>query len=94
MKKNFPFIPNTGTYLVKPEAPQKITSGGIEIPDSATQRPMEGKIVAIEDFKSGDAPKYKSGDHVLFGKYDGIEVRINEEEFLLLECDRILGKRI
>jgi chaperonin GroES len=93
-QKAFPFQPNVGKVLVKQEEALKITSGGIEIPDQARQRPMEGLIVAIHYSPEDNAYFFKEKDHILFGKYDGIEVRIDEEEYLLLDQDQILGKRV
>jgi chaperonin GroES len=72
------------------------TKGGIIIPDTAKEKPMEGKVTAVgkgkilEDGKL-QALDVKVGDRVLFGKYSGTEVKIEEEEHLIMREDDILG---
>ena len=75
--------------IVKPKAPAEVTKGGIILPDTAQEKPMEGEIVAIGNGKSDDNGKriamdLKVGDKVLYGKYSGTEVKINEEEYLIM----------
>ena len=75
--------------IVKPKAPAEVTKGGIILPDTAQEKPMEGEIVAIGNGKSDDNGKriamdLKVGDKVLYGKYSGTEVKINEEEDLIM----------
>lgn len=72
------------------------TKGGIIIPDSAKEKPIEGMIVAVGNGKVLDDGKLraldvKAGDRVLFGKYSGTEVKIEGEEHLILREDDILG---
>lgn len=72
------------------------TKGGIIIPDSAKEKPMEGKIVAVGAGKVLEDGKkvpldVKEGDRVLFGKYAGTEVKIDGEEHLIMREDDILG---
>ncbi|QQR89086.1 MAG: co-chaperone GroES [Myxococcales bacterium] len=72
------------------------TKGGIIIPDSAKEKPIEGKVVAVGNGKvleDGSVRKLdlKNGDRVLFGKYSGTEVKIAGEEHLILREDDILG---
>jgi len=72
------------------------TKGGIIIPDTAKEKPAEGKIVSVGDGKVGDDGKripleLKEGDRVLFGKYSGTEVKIEGEEYLIMREDDILG---
>ncbi len=72
------------------------TKGGIIIPDTAKEKPMEGKVIAVgkgkvlEDGKV-HPPDVKAGDRVLFGKYSGTEVKIDGEEHLIMREDDILG---
>ena len=75
---------------------QEKTSGGIIIPDTAKEKPQEGKIVAVGPGKVDDNGKripleVKKGDRVLFGKYAGTEIRIAGVEHLIMREDDILG---
>jgi chaperonin GroES len=72
------------------------TKGGIIIPDTAKEKPAEGKIVAVGNGKVGDDGnriplEVKEGDRILFGKYSGTEVKIDGEEFLIMREDDVLG---
>ncbi|OQY58513.1 MAG: co-chaperone GroES [Desulfobacteraceae bacterium 4572_88] len=72
------------------------TKGGIIIPDTAKEKPVEGKIVAVGNGKVGDDGKripleVKVEDRVLFGKYSGTEVKVGGEEYLIMREDDILG---
>jgi len=82
--------------LVKRIKEEDKTKGGIIIPDTAKEKPQEGKVVAVGKGKrseKGDliAPEVKAGDRVLFGKYSGSEVKLEGEEHLILREDDILG---
>lgn len=75
---------------------ERTSPGGIVIPDSATEKPMQGEVVATGNGKitdSGDvrALDVKPGDKVLFGKYSGTEVKIGGEELLVMREDDIMG---
>ena len=72
------------------------TKGGIIIPDTAKEKPAEGKVVAVGNGKLGDdgnrvALEIKVDDRILFGKYSGTEVKIEGEEFLIMREDDVLG---
>jgi chaperonin GroES len=82
--------------LVKRVKEEEKTKGGIIIPDTAKEKPIEGKVVAVGNGKVTDkgtvrALEVKKGDVVLFGKYSGTEVKIDGEEHLILREDDILG---
>lgn len=82
--------------IVKRLEGEEKTKGGIIIPDSAKEKPMEGKIIAVGKGKLNDkgertAPDVKAGDIVLFSKYAGTEVKIEGEEHLIMREDDILG---
>jgi len=82
--------------IVKRIEEEEKTKGGIIIPDSAKEKPMEGEIVAAGPGKVLDngnrvAPSVKAGDRVLFGKYAGTEVKIDGVEHLIMREDDILG---
>jgi chaperonin GroES len=72
------------------------TKGGIIIPDTAKEKPQEGKVVAVGKGKVNDDGKLmpldvKVGDKILFGKYSGSEIKMNGEEHLIMREDDILG---
>jgi chaperonin GroES len=82
--------------LVKRLEQEEKTKGGIIIPDTAKEKPIEGKVIAVGAGKVGDDGKQrpldvKPGDRVLFGKYSGTEVKIDGEEALILREEDILG---
>ncbi len=82
--------------LVKRIQEEEKTKGGIIIPDTAKEKPQEGKVVAVGKGKTTEegkliAPDVKAGDRILFGKYSGSEVKIDGEEHLILREDDILG---
>ncbi len=82
--------------LVKRVESEEKTKGGIIIPDSAKEKPVEGKVLAVGAGKVGDDGKQrpldvKAGDRILFGKYSGTEVKIDGEEALILREEDILG---
>jgi chaperonin GroES len=71
------------------------TKGGIIIPDTAKEKPQEGRVVAVGPGKQEDGKVIplgvKEGDKILFGKYSGTEIKLNGEEHLILREDDILG---
>ena len=82
--------------LVKRVEEEKKGKGGIIIPDTAKEKPQEGKVIAVGKGKVGDDGKVnpldvKKGDRVLFSKYSGTEVNIDGEEHLIIREDDVLG---
>lgn len=82
--------------MIKRVEAESKTAGGIVLPDSAKEKPKEGKIIALGDgklLKNGDRAKFqvKKGDKVLFTSYGGTEVKIDGEEFLLMSEEDILA---
>ena len=82
--------------LVQRVEEETTTKGGIIIPDTAKEKPAEGKVIAVGSGKLGEDGKrvpleIKSGDRILFGKYSGTEVKIEGEEFLIMREDDVLG---
>ena len=70
--------------------------GGIIIPDSAKEKPQEGKVIAVGNGKVADDGKkipldVKAGDKILFGKYSGSEVKVEDEEYLILREEDVLA---
>jgi chaperonin GroES len=75
---------------------EEVRRGGIIIPDTAKEKPQEGKVVAVGDGRVLENGKrvpldVKAGDRVLFGKYSGSEVKIEDEDYLILKEEEILG---
>ncbi|QQR81838.1 MAG: co-chaperone GroES [Deltaproteobacteria bacterium] len=71
------------------------TKGGIIIPDSAKEKPQEGKVIAIGNGRYEDGKliplQVKAGEKILFSKYSGNEIKIDGEEYLIMKEDEILG---
>ena len=82
--------------ILKRVKEEEKTKGGIIIPDSAKEKPIEGEVVAVGSGKALEdgtlrALEVKVGDRVLFGKYSGTEVKLEGEEHLIVREDDILG---
>jgi chaperonin GroES len=82
--------------LIKRLEEKEIKKGGIIIPDTAKEKPQEGEVVAVGSGKIGEDGKrqpmeVKKGDKILFGKYSGSEVKIDDEEYLIIREDEVLG---
>lgn len=82
--------------IIKPSQPEEVTKGGIIIPDTAKEKPMQGEVIAVGPGKMTDDGKIipltvKVGDKVLYGKYSGTEVEINGEQFLIMRESDILA---
>jgi len=82
--------------LVKRIEEQEVRKGGIIIPDTAKEKPQEGKVIAVGLGKVGDDGKrtpldVKAGDRILFGKYSGSEVKLEEKEYLIMREEDVLA---
>ena len=82
--------------LVKRVEEKETVKGGIIIPDTAKEKPMEGEVIAVGSGKVMDDGKraamdVKTGDRILFGKYSGTEIKIKGEELLILREDEVLA---
>ena len=82
--------------LIKRIEPGEQKKGGIIIPDTAKEKPLEGKVIAVGDGRVDEkgnkhALVVKAGDTVLVGKYSGTEVKIDDEEHIIVREDEILG---
>ncbi len=81
--------------LLQPLEAEEKTKGGIIVPDSAKEKPQEGKIIAVGKGKVEDgktiALEVKVGDKVLYGKYSGTEIKVNDEEMLIVKEEDILA---
>jgi chaperonin GroES len=72
------------------------TRGGIIIPDTAKDKPQEGEVISVGMGRTNEEGKVfplglKKGDHILFGKYSGTEIKIDEEELLIMKEEEVLG---
>ena len=88
--------PLNDRILVKRLEEEAKTKGGIIIPDSAKEKPAQGEVIAVGEGKLDDTGKripmqVKPGDRVLFAKYAGTEIKIEDEEHLVMREDDILG---
>jgi chaperonin GroES len=82
--------------LIKRIEEQETVRGGIIIPDTAKEKPQEGEVVAVgtgKRLENGSITplEVKEGDRVLFGKYSGTEIKVDEREYLILREDEILA---
>ena len=82
--------------LVKRIQEEEKTKGGIIIPDTAKEKPQQGKVIAAGNGKTKDDGKrlpldVKAGDRILFGKYSGQEIKLDGEEYLIMREDEVLA---
>jgi len=77
------------------ESKEEVMKGGIVIPDTAKEKPQEGEVIAVGKGKIHEGKvielDVKTGDRILFGKYAGTEVKIDDQEYLILREDEVLG---
>ncbi len=84
--------------LVKPNAAEEKSAGGIIIPDTAKEKPQKGKVIAVGKGKYAEQTgnlipmQVKAGDTVMYGKYGGTEISINGQEYLIMRASDILMK--
>ncbi len=76
--------------IIKPAPAETKTSGGIIIPDTAKEKPLQGEIIAVGKGKDGEKMTVKVGDTVLFGKYAGQELTYEGVDYLIMKEDDIL----
>ena len=90
------FRPLGDRVLIRRLAAEEKTAGGIIIPDTAQEKPMEGEVIAVgqgardEDGKF-ITPELKAGDKVLFGKWNGTEIKIDGEELVVMKESEVMG---
>jgi chaperonin GroES len=82
--------------LIKRVEEKETVKGGIIIPDTAKEKPQEGEVIAVGGGKKTEEGKVipldvKAGDRILFGKYSGTEIKIDEQEYLIIREDEVLG---
>jgi chaperonin GroES len=90
------FTPLHDRILVRRLEEGETMRGGIIIPDSAKEKPQQGEVISVGKGKSNDEGKVfpldvKAGDTILFGKYSGTEIKLDNEEFLIMREEELLG---
>ena len=90
------FTPLHDRILVTRQEEGETMRGGIIIPDSAKEKPMQGTVVSVGKGKSNDEGKVfpldvKAGDTILFGKYSGTEIKLDGEDYLIMREEEVLG---
>ena len=96
-EKQLTLKPLDDRVVLEPTEADEKTAGGILLPDTAKQKPQQGKVVAVGPGKLSDkgvraAMAVKVGDTVLFGKYSGSDVEVNGKEYKIVRESEILGK--
>ena len=91
--------PLADRLVVKPIEKEEVTKGGIILPDTAKEKPQEGEVVAIGPGRLSEDGKriamdVKVGDRVIYAKYGGTEIKIDDEELIILRESDILAKKI
>ena len=83
--------PLADRVLVEPQEAQTKTASGIYIPDTAKEKPQQGKVIAAGPGKKDEPMEVKPGDVVLYGKYAGTEVTVEEKKYLIVKQSDILA---
>jgi chaperonin GroES len=84
--------------IIKPISKEEVTKGGIVIPDTAKEKPQEGEIIAVGPGRLSEdgkriAMEVKEGERVIYAKYAGTEIKLDDEEFIILRESDILAKK-
>jgi chaperonin GroES len=90
--------PLADRVVVKPIERERVSKGGIVLPDTAKEKPQEGKVIAVGEGRLSEDGKrlpmdVKVGDVVIYAKYGGTEIKIEDEEFMILRESDILAKK-
>ena len=96
LQKRMEIRPLHDRLLVERLEEGEVKKGGIIIPDTAKEKPQEGRVIAVGNGKVGEDGKkipldVKSGDKILFGKYSGSEVKLEDKEYLILREEDVLA---
>lgn len=83
--------PLADRVLVQPTAAEEVTASGIIIPDSAKEKPLKGKVLAVGNGTKDEEMVLKEGDTVLYGKYSGTEITIDGEKLLIMKQSEVLA---
>lgn len=83
--------PLADRVLIKPAAAEEKTVGGIIIPDTAKEKPLQGKVLAVGAGTKDEEMVLKAGDTVLYGKYSGTEIELDGEKYLIMRQNDVLA---
>lgn len=83
--------PLSDRVLIEPTAAEEVTMGGIIIPDSAKEKPLKGKVLAVGHGSKDEEMVLKEGDTVLFGKYAGTEIEVDGVKYLMMRQSDVLA---
>ncbi len=83
--------PLADRVLIEPTAAEEVTMGGIIIPDSAKEKPLKGKVLAVGNGTKDEPMQLKSGDTVLYGKYAGTEIEFEGVKYLMMRQNDVLA---
>ena len=83
--------PLADRVLIKPAAAEESTAGGIIIPDTAKEKPLQGEVLAVGNGTKDEEMTLKAGDRVLYGKYAGTEVELDGEKYMIMRQSDVLA---
>lgn len=83
--------PLADRVLIEPTAAEEVTMGGIIIPDSAKEKPLKGKVLAVGNGTKDEPMQLKAGDTVLYGKYAGPEIEFEGIKYLMMRQNDVLA---
>jgi len=83
--------PLADRVLIKPADAEAKTASGIIIPDSAKEKPLKGEVIAVGKGTKDEEMVLKKGDHVLYGKYAGTEIELDDEKYLIMRQSDVLA---
>ena len=86
--------PLSDRVLIEPTAAEEVTASGIIIPDSAKEKPLRGKVLAVGNGTKDEPMILKAGDSVLFGKYAGSEFELDGKKYLIMRQSDVLAKLV
>ena len=84
--------PLADRVLIDPTAAEEVTMAGIIIPDSAKEKPLKGKVIAVGDGTKDEPMVLKEGDQVLYGKYAGSEIEFEGTKYLIMRQSDVMAK--
>lgn len=85
------FKPLADRVLIEPAPAEQVTASGIIIPDTAKEKPLRGKVIAVGNGKTDEPMTVKVGDAVMYGQYSGTEIRMNGTTYLIMRESDIYG---